>query len=126
MCKPGVNSTQPDTFGGPYPTFPGAAINKYILPIINTNNTNRRLVTLAEHTHNWLHEKHFLAPSPLLMVMSVFITVVNFIVGARSTPGVTYSALVRVVLRVNNNNNKRPLTPKSMPPAGDKHAKLKT
>ena len=26
----------------------------------------------------------------------------------------------------NNNNNKRPLTPKSMPPAGDEHAKLKT
>ena len=26
----------------------------------------------------------------------------------------------------NNNNNKRPLTLKSMPPAGDKHAKLKT
>ena len=25
-----------------------------------------------------------------------------------------------------NNNNKRPLTPKSMPPAGDEHAKLKT
>ena len=25
----------------------------------------------------------------------------------------------------NNNNNKRPLTPKSMPPTGDKHAKLK-
>ena len=24
------------------------------------------------------------------------------------------------------NNNKRPLTPKSMPPAGDEHAKLKT
>ena len=24
-----------------------------------------------------------------------------------------------------NNNNKRPLTPKSMPPAGDEHAKLK-
>ena len=24
------------------------------------------------------------------------------------------------------NNNKRPLTPKSMPPAGDQHAKLKT
>ena len=24
----------------------------------------------------------------------------------------------------NNNNNKRPLTPKSMPPAGDEHAKL--
>ena len=23
-------------------------------------------------------------------------------------------------------NNKRPLTPKSMPPAGDEHAKLKT
>ena len=29
-------------------------------------------------------------------------------------------------LRLNNNNNKRPLTPKSMPPAGDEHAKLKT
>ena len=28
--------------------------------------------------------------------------------------------------RHNNNNNKRPLTPKSMPPAGDEHAKLKT
>ena len=27
---------------------------------------------------------------------------------------------------LNNNNNKRPLTPKSMPPAGDEHAKLKT
>ena len=26
----------------------------------------------------------------------------------------------------NNNNNKRPLTPKSRPPAGDEHAKLKT
>ena len=26
----------------------------------------------------------------------------------------------------NNNNNKRPLTPKSMPPAGDEHTKLKT
>ena len=26
----------------------------------------------------------------------------------------------------NNNNSKRPLTPKSMPPAGDEHAKLKT
>ena len=25
-----------------------------------------------------------------------------------------------------NNKNKRPLTPKSMPPAGDEHAKLKT
>ena len=25
-----------------------------------------------------------------------------------------------------NNNNKRPLTSKSMPPAGDEHAKLKT
>ena len=25
----------------------------------------------------------------------------------------------------NNNNNKRPLTPKSMPPTGDEHAKLK-
>ena len=25
-----------------------------------------------------------------------------------------------------NNNNKSPLTPKSMPPAGDEHAKLKT
>ena len=25
-----------------------------------------------------------------------------------------------------NNNNKRPLTPKSMPPAGDEHAQLKT
>ena len=25
-----------------------------------------------------------------------------------------------------NNNNKRPLTPKSMPPAGDEQAKLKT
>ena len=25
-----------------------------------------------------------------------------------------------------SNNNKRPLTPKSMPPAGDEHAKLKT
>ena len=32
-----------------------------------------------------------------------------------------YNALV-----INNNNNKRPLTPKSMPPAGDEHAKLKT
>ena len=30
------------------------------------------------------------------------------------------------VLLVNNNNNKRPLTPKSMPPAGDEHAQLKT
>ena len=28
--------------------------------------------------------------------------------------------------RVIINNNKRPLTPKSMPPAGDEHAKLKT
>ena len=28
--------------------------------------------------------------------------------------------------RINNNNNKRPLTPKSMPPAGDERAKLKT
>ena len=26
----------------------------------------------------------------------------------------------------NTTNNKRPLTPKSMPPAGDEHAKLKT
>ena len=26
----------------------------------------------------------------------------------------------------NNNNNKRPLTPKSKPPAGDEHTKLKT
>ena len=25
-----------------------------------------------------------------------------------------------------NNNNKRPLTPKSMPPAGDEHTKIKT
>ena len=25
----------------------------------------------------------------------------------------------------NNNNNKRPLAPKSMPPTGDKHAKLR-
>ena len=29
-------------------------------------------------------------------------------------------------LELNNYNNKRPLTPKSMPPAGDEHAKLKT
>ena len=27
---------------------------------------------------------------------------------------------------INNNHNKRPLTPKSMPPTGDEHAKLKT
>ena len=27
---------------------------------------------------------------------------------------------------INNNINKRPLTPKSMPSAGDEHAKLKT
>ena len=26
----------------------------------------------------------------------------------------------------NNTNDKRPLSPKSMPPAGDEHAKLKT
>ena len=32
----------------------------------------------------------------------------------------------RIAFRSNNNNNKRPLTPKSMPPAGDEHAKLKT
>ena len=30
------------------------------------------------------------------------------------------------IMNDNNNNNKRPLTPKSMPPAGDEHAKLKT
>ena len=29
-----------------------------------------------------------------------------------------------VLQLLNNNNNKRPLTPKSMPPAGDEHAKL--
>ena len=28
--------------------------------------------------------------------------------------------------KLNINNNKRPLTPKSMPPAGDEHTKLKT
>ena len=33
-------------------------------------------------------------------------------------------SIIRKVL--DNNNNKRPLTPKSMPPAGDEHAKLKT
>ena len=27
---------------------------------------------------------------------------------------------------VNTSNNKRPLTPKCMPPTGDEHAKLKT
>ena len=31
-----------------------------------------------------------------------------------------------LLLKRYNNNNKRPLTPKSMPPAGDEHAKLKT
>ena len=30
----------------------------------------------------------------------------------------------KVADTTNNNNNKRPLTPKSMPPAGDEHAKL--
>ena len=30
------------------------------------------------------------------------------------------------IYEVVNNNNKWPLTPKSMPPAGDEHAKLKT
>ena len=31
-----------------------------------------------------------------------------------------------MLVECNNNNNKRPLTPKSMPPAGDEYAKLKT
>ena len=30
---------------------------------------------------------------------------------------------MRIVYKVNNNNNKRLLTPKSMPPASDEHAK---
>ena len=29
-----------------------------------------------------------------------------------------------IIINVSNSNNKRPLTPKSMPPAGDEHAKL--
>ena len=37
-----------------------------------------------------------------------------------------YKANGRSNVLCNNNNNKRPLTPKSMPPAGDEHAKLKT
>ena len=49
--------------------------------------------------------------------------------------GVPWRAKVKLVLTTpsivwllvdNNNNNKRPLTPKSMPPASDEHAKLKT
>ena len=36
------------------------------------------------------------------------------------------SILAGRTVHSNNNNNKRPLTPKSMPPAGDEHAKLKT
>ena len=42
--------------------------------------------------------------------------------------GFSFSLLHRPCSGVasNNNNNKRPLTPKSMPPAGDEHAKLKT
>ena len=31
-----------------------------------------------------------------------------------------------MLLEFNNNDNKRPLTPKSMPPAGDEHTKLET
>ena len=34
--------------------------------------------------------------------------------------------ILHTVVHVNNNHNKRPLTPKSMPPAGDEYAKLKT
>ena len=36
------------------------------------------------------------------------------------------SVIIIIIIRISNNNtNKRPLTPKSMPPAGDEHAKLK-
>ena len=35
-------------------------------------------------------------------------------------------ALCGMMANTTTNNNKRPLTPKSMPPAGDEHAKPKT
>ena len=81
------------------------------------NNNNIRLVTLAEHTSD--HDKQQTQAQKKRGSMA------RKLLGANAK---SYRLKLKLecIYEVVNNNNKWPLTPKSMPPAGDEHAKLKT